>query len=152
MPWMYPSDMLPPAVLIGSDPVISSAPLSTNDSSLARRAEPVRLELHQHGDREAVVELGDVDVGGSEAGPRVQRRRRRLGRHRQDRAAGEDREHRCRPARRASLPWATARMTAGGWRRSRARSVDVTTTAQAPSVSRQKSNRRSGSEIMRPLK
>ena len=30
MPWMYPSDMLPPEVLIGSDPVMSSAPLSTN--------------------------------------------------------------------------------------------------------------------------
>ena len=47
------------------------------------------------------------------------------------------------------LPWATARMSAGGWRRSRARSVLVTTTAQAPSVSRQKSKSRSGREIIR---
>ena len=47
------------------------------------------------------------------------------------------------------LPWATARMSAGGWARSAARSAVVTTTAQAPSVSRQKSNSRSGSEIIR---
>ena len=46
-------------------------------------------------------------------------------------------------------PWATARMSAGGCARSAARSDVVTITAQAPSVSRQKSNSRNGSEIIR---
>ena len=50
------------------------------------------------------------------------------------------------------LPWATARMSAAGWGPSTARSVDVTTTAHAPSVSRQKSNSRSGSAIIRPAR
>ena len=47
------------------------------------------------------------------------------------------------------LPWATARISAGGFGASLARSVLVTTTAAAPSVSRQKSNSRSGREIIR---
>ena len=42
------------------------------------------------------------------------------------------------------LPWATARMSTGGFGPSAARSAEVTTTAQAPSVSRQKSKSRSG--------
>ena len=47
------------------------------------------------------------------------------------------------------VAWATARISAGGCGRSPARSALVTTTAHAPSVSRQKSNSRSGDEIIR---
>ena len=49
---------------------------------------------------------------------------------------------------REQLDW-LSKQQIGGWRRSRARSADVTTTARAPSVSRQQSNLRSGSEIIR---
>ena len=42
-------------------------------------------------------------------------------------------------------PWAQAWTTAGLWRQSFARSMVVVITATAPSVSRQKSSRRSGS-------
>ena len=47
------------------------------------------------------------------------------------------------------IPWATAFISTGGWGRSLARSALVTTTAPALSVSRQKSNIRSGLEIIR---
>ncbi len=47
------------------------------------------------------------------------------------------------------VAWATARINAGGWARSAARSAVVTTTAHEPSVSRQKSNSRNGDEIIR---
>ena len=60
--------------------------------ALALGAEPVVLELQQDGDREAVVELGDVDVRRPEAGPPVQRVGRRLGRQRRDVVAQHDRE------------------------------------------------------------
>ena len=46
--------------------------------ALALRAEPPVLELQQHGDREAVVHLGDVDVVRAEAGSAVQRLGHRL--------------------------------------------------------------------------
>ena len=48
-----------------------------------------------------------------------------------------------------SEPAAAARISAGGLGASVARSALVTTSAAAPSVSRQKSNNRSGREIMR---
>ena len=47
------------------------------------------------------------------------------------------------------MPAAAARISAGGLGASRARSALVTISAAAPSVSRQKSNNRSGREIMR---
>ena len=49
----------------------------------------------------------------------------------------------------APLPCAAAAMTAGVWRRSRARSTEVTTRATAPSLSWQQSSRCSGSTIIR---
>ena len=49
----------------------------------------------------------------------------------------------------APLPCAAAATTAGGWRRSRARSTEVTTSATAPSLSWQQSSRCSGSTIIR---
>ena len=48
-----------------------------------------------------------------------------------------------------SDPAAAARISAGGFGASRARSALVTISAAAPSVSRQKSNSRSGREIIR---
>ena len=49
----------------------------------------------------------------------------------------------------APAPWAAALMTAGDWRRSRARSSEVTTRAWPPSDSWQQSSRRRGSTIQR---
>ena len=49
-------------------------------------------------------------------------------------------------------PWAAATTGTGGCRRSRARSIEVVTIATAPSLSRQKSYRQSGSAIIRALK
>ena len=118
-------------------------------AALALGAEPEVLELQQDGDREAVVELGDVDVGRAEPGPPVQRVGRRLGRQRRDVVAQHDRELDARLRVSARLPWATARISAGGLGASLARSALVTTSAAAPSVSRQKSNSRSGREIIR---
>ena len=40
-------------------------------SSVAALAEAVVLDRDEHGGREAVVELGDVDVGGFETGHAV---------------------------------------------------------------------------------
>ena len=65
-------------MLIGSLPPSSIAPLDDERAALALGAEAVVLELQQHGDREAVVELGDVDVRRPEPGPAVQRLGRRL--------------------------------------------------------------------------
>ncbi len=53
---------------------------------------------------------------------------------------------------RGPVDCATARISTGGCAQSAARSAEVTTTAQAPSVSRQKSNSRSGSEIGRAVR
>ena len=66
-------------MLIGRLPPSSIAPLDGEGAPFALGAEAEVLELQQHGDREAVVELGDVDVGRSEAGPPVQRVGGRLG-------------------------------------------------------------------------
>ena len=60
--------------------------------ALALLAEAPVLQLQQHGDREAVVQLGDVDVVGAESGPPVQRLGHRLGRQGRDRLAHQHRE------------------------------------------------------------
>ncbi len=121
------------------------SPAGGEGAALALGAEAVVLELQEHGDREAVVELGDVDVGGTEAGPAVQACRPSAG------PAASVIDSRSSTGNwipgwglGAGCPGPRRGSSAGGWRRSPARSALVTTTAQAPSVSRQKSKRRSG--------
>ena len=48
----------------------ADAPALDEAPALALRAEAEVLQLRDHGDGEAVVELGDVDVGGLHAGHR----------------------------------------------------------------------------------
>ena len=68
MPPDEPKDSKPPWVLTGSAPPSSRRPPSREapPSPLAQIAEI--LELQQHGDREGIVELRDVDVGRLDAG------------------------------------------------------------------------------------
>jgi hypothetical protein len=67
-------------------------PAGHERTALALGAEAVVLDLQQDGDREAVVQLGDVDVGGPEAGAAVQRLGDGLGRQRGDVVAQHDGE------------------------------------------------------------
>ena len=59
---MPDSESRPPDVLTGNSPPIARRPSATERAALPVRREPVRFECHQHGDREAVVDLRDVDV------------------------------------------------------------------------------------------
>ena len=137
-------------MLIGSRATHVDRAARRERAALALGAEAVVLELQEHGDGEAVVELGDVDVVGSEAGAAVQRCRPTAfaGSGDASRAAATGNSMPgCGSVRRRLGDGADQRRRLAA--RSRARSVLVTTTAQAPSVSRQKSNSRSGVEIIR---
>ena len=136
-------------MLIGMRPPRSMAPLAANGPPSPFGAEAVVLELQQHRDREAVVQLGDVDVvraeaGRAEQGPATARAGRAV-------MLSRISTGNCIPGCGAGpLPWATARISAGGLaavaRPARRWSRPPRT---APSVSRQKSYSRSGPEIIR---
>ena len=59
-------------------------------AALALGAKAEILELQQHGNREAIVELRDVDLGRSETGPGIKAVRHRPGRQGGDVLAHED--------------------------------------------------------------
>ena len=71
-PWRRPTLHAPPSVLTGSVPPRRVWPSATNGAGLARAAEAERLEPLEGDDGEPVVELGAVDVGRREVGPRPQ--------------------------------------------------------------------------------
>ena len=62
-------------------------------AAFALGAEPPVLDLEQHGDAEAVVELGHIDVGRAEAGAAVQHVGHRRRGQRRDRRPGQHRIH-----------------------------------------------------------
>ena len=132
----------PPSVLVGSAPPRRSLPSSTNGPPSPFLQKPERLERQQHHRRERVVDLADVDVVGRDARALERElaaaRRGRLGEvlplaHRRvrRRLAGAEHPHRA------------------PWRRSRARSSVVSTTAPPPSLRMQQCSFVSGSAIMR---
>ena len=104
-------------MLIGSDAAELDGPARHERAALAFGAEAEVLELQQHGDREAVVDLGDVDVGRAEPGPPVQRVGRRLGRQRRDVVAQHDRELDARLRVAAGCPGRRPGSAPAGWAR-----------------------------------
>ena len=112
----------------------------TNGPPSPLGAEAVVLERHQRRDREAVVELGDVDVGGRRCRPS------RTPSCAETAAAvvGQARAQR-RPPRRSGPGRSRGSAPGPGRRAARARSALITTTAAPPSEIRQQSSRRSGS-------
>ena len=121
-------------------------------AALAFAAEAERFELADDLERERVVELGDIDVVGTEPGEREALPRRAPpdvaggDRRRRDRAgptpaARRTPDRRCRPRRRGSTP--------ASWRRRRPRAAVVSTSPQPPSDVIAHSSRWNGSATMR---
>ena len=133
-----------PAMRVHRQPAAEAERAALDEgAALALGAEAEILELAEHDIGEAVVDLGDVDIG------------RRDARHGEGarRGLGQAEPRHVRPlgdgARAVRMALRDAGDSTRGRRRSCARSAALTTTAAAPSLSRLQSSSRSGSAIIR---